>query len=279
MESKLNKIELIIYQRLGVKKFRQLVLYLEKRKHRKDQGKNSNYHIYRMTPAGIQRHFAFLSYNSLIHIISILILLLQFLLKILFKTHFTFVDVILLLFIAANIYCIMLQRFNALRMRRFLQICRKRQKQRMDNNIRLLQDGISPAYGILEMKKDLMWLEGLRRSVGGYEDVFINDSDIPAMDRLAAWIDNSGVRWGRRNEDTSGDPGQKRKTALYSKADQRVRSLQKLFGKTESPILLPCALITESRACENSFCRLFPGRSRDSILEEADTLLYFMGDF
>ena len=43
--SRSQKIELDLYRKMGIRAFRDFVFAIEGWKHRKDQGKNSNYHL------------------------------------------------------------------------------------------------------------------------------------------------------------------------------------------------------------------------------------------
>ena len=66
---KKKNIEMHIYEKLGVKKFRNMAFKLEELIHFKDKGKNKNYH-------GItEDHFKYLYYNGFIHARNVLVLI------------------------------------------------------------------------------------------------------------------------------------------------------------------------------------------------------------
>lgn len=122
--------EMIIYEFLRVRFFQKLVFLLEKLVHIKDKKQNRNYHFNMDTYDYINDFNKFLFYNASIHIKNICILSVYLFLRIIFGTLYT-IEYILFLFLLKDIYCVMLQRYNYLRMMKF------KDKQKMLNELRI----------------------------------------------------------------------------------------------------------------------------------------------
>ena len=106
-----QKIETKLYELLGIKLFRKAVFRLEKIVHRKDNGKNTNYHIQSNSINSLEEFKKYLYYNGTIHTSNLIkgipILALMFIFK--FKT----LSIITLsAWLLKDAYCVMLQRYN-----------------------------------------------------------------------------------------------------------------------------------------------------------------------
>lgn len=110
--TKKQKIETKIYELLGVKIFKKLVFRLEKIIHRKDKGQNINYHIKNsITKESIDSFRKYLYFNGYIHTRNIIKGIAAIFIMIIFSVHPIFV-IILSLLLIKDAYCIMLQRYN-----------------------------------------------------------------------------------------------------------------------------------------------------------------------
>lgn len=108
---KSQEIEKKVYELLGVKQFRKAAFKLEKIVHRKDKGKNTNYHIQKDEVNSLGEFKKYLYYNGTIHTSNLIkgipLLTLMFLLD--FKT----LSIIgLSAWLLKDAYCVMLQRYN-----------------------------------------------------------------------------------------------------------------------------------------------------------------------
>lgn len=111
-----KETEMKIYRALGVEYFRKGAFALEKLIHRRDNHKNRNYHIENVCySSSISKFVDFLFYNGNIHAGNIkkgsIVLLILIVIGIT-----PFVTVPLSLWLLKDAYCIMLQRYNNLRM-------------------------------------------------------------------------------------------------------------------------------------------------------------------
>lgn len=128
-----KKIETKIYELLGIKQFRKAVFKLEKIIHRKDNGKNTNYHIQNNTISSIEEFKKYLYYNGTIHTknlirgIPLLALMYLFNFKIL---PFTLLSAWLI----KDAYCVMLQRYNWIKLSEKEKLLKERQEKKILNN-------------------------------------------------------------------------------------------------------------------------------------------------
>lgn len=112
---RLNSIEMKMYEILGVQIFRVLVFKLEKLIHRKDKGRNTNYHIASIEPQAADGFIKYLWYNGAIHARNILFFLALFAVRYIVFRSFSVIDILLWLLCLKDCYCVMLQRYNFLR--------------------------------------------------------------------------------------------------------------------------------------------------------------------
>lgn len=110
-----EKIELSIYEKLGVKKFRKMVFLLEKIIHKKDKGKNKNYHLDGFGVSSIENFKKFIYYNGTIHVKNIAILL-GMLAIILLNSKFNGFCYAICILMIKDLYCVMLQRYNMIKL-------------------------------------------------------------------------------------------------------------------------------------------------------------------
>lgn len=116
---KSQKIEMKIYELLGVKQFKKATFILEKIVHRKDKGKNINYHIKNSFNIESVKEFKkFLYYNGTIHVKNIIIKSV-FLIVPLILIKNQIMVIVMLLSMIKDTYCVMLQRYNWLKLNDF----------------------------------------------------------------------------------------------------------------------------------------------------------------
>ena len=131
---KSRKIEIKVYELLGVKLFRKAAFRLEKIVHRKDKGKNTNYHIQKNEVNSLGEFKKYLYYNGAIHTSNLIrgipLLALMFLLN--FKTLSIIVLSALLL---KDAYCVMLQRYNWLKINGFEEKLQVRKNKRIERRV------------------------------------------------------------------------------------------------------------------------------------------------
>lgn len=107
-----HETERKIYELLGVKSFRRLVLLFERIKHRNDRLINKNYHLSRNDINAVKRFTGYMLFNTVCHIISLIMVIFYFLFEIGFGIGFKILDWFMCILSVLNIYCIMLQRYT-----------------------------------------------------------------------------------------------------------------------------------------------------------------------
>lgn len=180
---KMNDIEICIYIILGVHYFQKLVFLLEKFIHRKDGGTNQNYHFTRNNMNPIEHFVRFLFFNGFIHFRNICLFLIYFGVKKFFFSFYWY-DVLLVGMFIKDIYCVMLQRYNYLRMQKInLQLERKR-KERINRKIEKLLPVFRENYNRLNLERDLELLHRINIAIVNKSTVCLDAEDELALKRL-----------------------------------------------------------------------------------------------
>lgn len=133
MEKKKGEdLELKIYKALGVKYFRNLAFKLEKLIHIKDKKKNINYHINDCKDlVSIDKFKKYLYYNGFIHVKNLIFGSVGLALMIILNA--SVVPVIALsTLLLKDAYCVMLQRYNWIRIIRHEEKLKARERKRID---------------------------------------------------------------------------------------------------------------------------------------------------
>ena len=269
---KREKRELAVYRMLGVRRFRDCAFALERWRHRKDGEQNGNYHIRRMSCSGIRRHYAYLSYNALIHIVSLSILFIHVLVAHLISYPMRGWNLALLVLALTNLYCIMLQRYNALRIRQFQRMYESSRERRVHANADVLARNLPPDYPEKMRRKDCEWAAAMREALRGGRDFVIREEDAVMPERLHRWAKHAGVMW-RAGSEAAVPDGLRKKTALYAKEDRRADWLRKRFAGGRLPLLLSYAVLTEGEKGEKAFSELFCDDTGETVTEVLDTFL------
>lgn len=133
MEKKKGEdLELKIYKALGVKYFRNLAFKLEKLIHIKDKKKNINYHINDCKDlVSIDKFKKYLYYNGFIHVKNLIFGSVGLALMIILNA--SVIPVIALsTLLLKDAYCVMLQRYNWIRITRHEEKLKARERKRID---------------------------------------------------------------------------------------------------------------------------------------------------
>ena len=118
---KIEDFKLKFYKKLGVEIFKRLTFKLEKLVHFRDKKKNKNYHIGARDREGLEQFKKYLYYNGFIHVKNLFVLLIVLGLRLILVKNFIIFDLYFLFSIPKNIYCIMLQRYNYIRINRTIE--------------------------------------------------------------------------------------------------------------------------------------------------------------
>lgn len=179
-----SKIEMQIYEFLGVKQFQKLVFILEKKIHRKDNGKNINYHIPRSEIGALDAFIKYLFYNGAIHVRNLAVFAGYLLIKVLFTFQIGFYDYILVALAVKDLYCVMLQRYNFLRIQRCKLMMIARQTRKKESTLRKQQSLFRDNYDYSFAEIDLNVIKRTKACVTNHETIVLSDSDISTLKRL-----------------------------------------------------------------------------------------------
>ena len=123
-----HKVETKIYELLGIKKFKKAVFKLEKIIHRKDKGKNINYQVKdSRSKKSVNSFKKFLYYNGIIHIKNLLIGIPSITIMALLNVKLIFL-IPYAIFLLKDVYCVMLQRYNWIKINEFEEKLNSRQQ-------------------------------------------------------------------------------------------------------------------------------------------------------
>lgn len=152
-----QKVETKLYELLGIKLFRKAVFRLEKIVHRKDHGKNTNYHIQNNSINSVEEFKKYLYYNGTIHTSNLIKGIPLVVLMVLFNMNVISISLISLLLLK-DLYCVMLQRYNWIKLSEKERSIKEKQNVKIANNCRQygneLVEGISRQQSICLEKGD-----------------------------------------------------------------------------------------------------------------------------
>ena len=119
-----------IYEFLGIKYFKQLTFKLEKLIHKKDKEQNKNYHLMGNGIEAIENFRKYLYYNGFIHVknsIALIIGLTVFVLT----TGFNYYLIPFILLLIKDLYCVMLQRYNWIKLNEYKEKLEQRENRKV----------------------------------------------------------------------------------------------------------------------------------------------------
>ena len=186
------KLEMRIYEALGVKLFRKMVFLMEKLIHRKDRGLNINYHIPNRDASALDAFIKYLFYNGTIHARNLLIFALYLLLKVIFQWHFRLYDIVLCILALKDLYCVILQRYNMLRIKQCQELLAERQARKKEKAVEKLKNEFATSYDFSFAAADLALVQRLKSSIENRESIVLSEHDVVALNRLLL-INNHSV--------------------------------------------------------------------------------------
>ena len=175
----MDRWEMKFYELLGIRLFRRLAFGLERLIHRNDRRKNTNYHISAYTPGGLAAFRKYLFYNAAIHAKGILLVEIILLIKWSFWGFTWYFDSLLLLLAVQDGYCIMLQRYNYLRIRQRMAVLEKKREEKLHRRGMLLTDYLrNVKYNKAEAREALAFINRIRRSIRTGENLILTEEDM-----------------------------------------------------------------------------------------------------
>lgn len=263
-----NRLELTLYRILGADRFRKGILVFERLKHRRDKGKNENYHPSALTVKALKKYSGFMVYNALVHFISLLFVMVYVLLAAVTGVHNAVVDVIMTVMLFIDVYCIILQRANFLRIKAYL--CRY--IQRYSAKAKLLGPEISGKIcqrPVREILDDFSLICRIRDACFGKEDCVIGSQDKECLKRICGYGQLIGFS-GRADKHKEKETVRllevcQRFPGPYTRLQARADRLGKWLGTSGTSGMGETAVVTEDAECEMLFRSLIPGDSAADI--------------
>lgn len=269
---KVNRMELHVYEILGIKLFRRIILRFERIRHRKDCNQNENYHPKSISASSFVRFSGYLFYNATLHIVSILLSAVYFAITWSLQFNHLWLDVPMYILVAFNLYCIMLQRYIYLRLKFHV----NRAAAKRENRIQVVLNRLSPFLDEKESSEFLEeyhLLQKLSHSIVTGNDCVLGADCTETLNRLATAAEYAEVISPRketaRRKDApfhQGLSGFTGRTRLIGQTERWVSSLQNILKRPAAGnVLFGYSMITETPECEEAFCRLFPIRTREKV--------------
>ena len=178
-----RQTETQLYERLGVKLFRVLVFRLEKFIHRKDSGRNINYHVSSFDGHAVEGFIKYLFYNGAIHVRNIMFFVGLFAVRYGIFQSISAVDILLWSLFVKDIYCVMLQRYNYLRIKHRIDRLAEKEQVRIERKAANLSKA-NPYKNREDLQKDLLFVHTMQKRFCERECFFIGEEEIHALKRL-----------------------------------------------------------------------------------------------
>lgn len=186
--SRINAFELCVYNMLGICYFQKLVFLLEKIIHKRDGKRNQNYHFTLNNANPMDDFIRFLFFNGSIHFRNVCIFSVYCIIKGIYFSFYWY-DIVLLILVVKDIYCIMLQRYNYLRIKKATLILEERRRKRIEKKIDELIPVFKENYDIANIKSDMKLLHRIKEAIDNKQVVFLNEEDEMGLKRLVEVLD------------------------------------------------------------------------------------------
>lgn len=269
---KLNKIELRTYELLGVKLFRRAILLFERIKHHKDGGQNENYHLKGRSISSLRSFSGYLLYNTMFHIVSILMTIFYFAIARSFHLNYLWIDIFMCAIVIFNLYCIMLQRYNFLKIKSYISKVDKKRDKRIQTALNKLSPFLAEKDND-EFYSEYALIHKLFNSMVTGAECVLGADCAEALNRLATVAERAEAISPQKVRANINDASMCQslsdmacQTHLIGRIERRVSILQKCLKRpVTSNVLFGYSIITEDSKCEEAFCRLFPAKSREKM--------------
>lgn len=191
MKNKLYGFEKKLYEALGVRCFRILVFKLEKFIHYRDKGTNINYHISKYEPSALEDFVKYLFYNGAIHVRNVAYFAVYVVLRLVLGTGIRWYDIVLFLFAVKDIYCVMLQRYNYIRI--YERKCRLEQriKAQLQRRFDTMQGVFVECYDRRYIAEDLATIRSMKQRIQAGEMIVIQDAERKTLQRILSSVQKS----------------------------------------------------------------------------------------
>lgn len=277
-----TRIELTIYQWLGVYVFRRLVCWLDE-KCTFHNVYRRNYHIDTNGILSVEKFCAYLFYNVILHIGSVFTILLFFLLCIIFDIQVPVLTVCMVILLVLNLYCILLQRMHYIRIKNFCVRYYQRRNQIISRGKEVLLRRIN-TYTESQIRNDYDLTQKICFCIKNGEFYSFTDEDIVSLRRIKESLselrDTHLCRNFRRNKKSKLLSMQEvvnramKKRYIYTYIDEIDEKIVKFFKvKYAKSFFFDIGMVTLSKECEDAYRSVFPTDSAENTLLILELLL------
>lgn len=249
--------ELRLYRALGVKRLRDL-LFTRERRWRGERG-NVNYHLSGPGLEDARTYMGYVLYHCLLHTLSLLLAITAMLLLPGNRAGHRLTMIFLVLLCLGNLWCLMLQRYTYLRLRRVCSRTRERRRRALSpaspDLVRALSAG--------ERETALRLGRWMARELSTGRSVPLGERELPALEILADLVTGPEERWAPEGTELAPE-------GPYGPVERRAAQLLRLTGSGVRTGWL--AVMTEDERTERAFRRL-AGTGRLEELEARLALL------
>lgn len=254
-----NKLELRVFRLLGIGQFRKAILLFEKIKHHKDNRRNENYHPPNFNVPALEQYNGFLLYNAFLHGASLLFSGIYLMFTLAFEIRIIVVDVFMIILSLLNIYCILLQRNNHLKIKDYCYRLYNRFYNKADLYSKDILQRIT-AQGPQRFQSDYEVICRIRNAFEGRSDCVLNVSDIDNLKRICEYIKPISQKKSNHPTKRVAEVGLIEKcnsiSGPYTSLQKRADWLQRKFGISGRKMLDHTVIITEDAECEILYRKL-----------------------
>ncbi len=178
-----------IYEFFQIRLFQKMVFMLERMIHKKDGGNNINYHFATENQNFGESFIKYLFFNGIIHIRNLLFFSVYFFVKGLFARYSLF-DILFLVLAIKDLYCVMLQRYNYLRIAIFHGRMKERKQKLINKQVAIYKEKMKSKYDTKFRENDLMLIKRLKEGLESSEYILLDDNDYLALKRIIRIVEN-----------------------------------------------------------------------------------------
>lgn len=265
---------ILFYRFIGVCQFKKLLLVYESFLYGKNGRKNKNYHLDITSINSINRFGAYLFYNTFVHSVSLVLTVIYFIVTRYFDVIYVVLDVVMYLSCVLNVYCLLLQHYNYIRIKFFqkkywLEKKRISKERDLSNFIFDINDEAISSYNEL--------IQNILRCVKEDGKVFMDDSYVAMLDNMVDCLKKVG---GQSTMVVKKKSGITKKNLDFEELLATCAELSKPYGRIEIRVnwLLKHVLMQKARninerpiivtidsATEKKFKQVFTKNSLDYV--------------
>lgn len=272
-----QRFELRVYRALGVLPFRRALFFLEQLRHRWDGQANSNYHMRTFSLGGAAAFESYLLYHNLLHGVSLALLLTVLLGKVGYAQPWNGIDILAVGMCVINLWCLMLQRYNWLRLQELRIRAQQTRARRLNRRAERVLAALDKTDAAPEMREDLALVRALLADLSAGNIVYLGADDVPCLRRMTALLETAGSERGQVMPALEKPPAVQPMDCLVrelaaqaqpcSRTEWRVDRLQRRLRPGKAPLLSLCAVVTEDETAEAAFSALFRSSEPEKIWE------------